>query len=1331
PHHHQQQQQEGELAADEDGRESGMLPPPPPLPPRAASEAALSSLAGVRQYDRAELDSAVVRQLSGELERRRAAELAGLRAQLARIESDADSARRDLASCEAQLDAALRDAESGSCDPAKTRRIRSMEAAAEARVRQLQTLEARRRATKERIEAASLEAEAVAEAEAAGTTNRVAATGDADCDMGFAGVGRAAAAPSIERPVAVKRPAVCVEVDPSSTRSAPATKRSRQQQKQHQQRRRQSVRLVEESPPESPSSAASSELHQEAQHQQQQQRARPLLDDASLLAYERRIARLNRSELIDRQVRLEDGGSDIGDDFNDESDDSPMQLEGLPDGLAFALPRKVWQSLFPYQRVAVRWLRELHSQGVGGIMGDQMGLGKTVQMIALLAGLSYSHNRLGGPRLGPVLIACPGTVLQQWLGELRQWYPRFRVAILHSTGSGYSKPAKLVHSIANHPGILLTTYNTLTMHRDVLLKYRWDYVILDEGHRIKNPTSDVTIACKQFPTPHRIIISGTPMQNNLKELWSLFDFVYPGKLGDLQDFMQHLATPILQGGYASASKFQVELAYRCACSLRDTINPYLLRRMKEDVRLQLPGKSEQVLFCRLSDYQRDVYKEYLASRECRQILEGRYMVFPGLSTLRKICNHPDLSTGPPQKFGLPSRESLTFGYYKRSGKMLVVDALLKAWRSDGHKVLLFSQSRRMLGVLEAFVKKRGYPYMRMDGGTAVRSRQTLVHRFNTDPGTFVFLLTSRVGGIGVNLTGANRVIIFDPDWNPCTDLQARERAWRIGQQRDVVIYRLLSSGTIEEKVYHRQIFKQFLANRILRDPRQRRFFKANNLDELFALKDDVEGTETRALFTGTGASTNRFDALRQRQEAAGVDLGAASDSEAEMASTDVDAMSESSASDAPAAAAQLTDSRRAELRELARKLSAKVAREFSAPSGADAEPAEARGPAQEKSRRKEKKQKKKKKKSKDKSGGDRKRARGAKRQEVDGHRIEFVVKQAAFDYGDGQRGSDKTGAGPSTSRDAADSADPLVSALVPRASQHRLEAAERSNPQIDAEVRRVLRKARLDASPAKRKPPAALDGKAKKLKSKIAKIPKLQTESKAASTTAGPSSGSSIIASGANNKLERALIRCGVQDAVLQEVIEAPGPADVDLVEWQASETATAAVAALRDRLAASAAAAAAAGPVKQFGRVRRCWLWCRLDDSTAQGQVESHFSGAALLSTGRVRYSSDDLFLLIDLRLRRQQQQSAGLGQAGGLNRRAVDLASSIRVFHTLVQDCRRDSSEIARHFSFSTSSSMSSDVVGEILRPDEGHLLRALLRQMCDFDRPSGMWTLKPEFR
>uniref|UniRef100_A0A1I8H9W5 DNA excision repair protein ERCC-6 n=1 Tax=Macrostomum lignano TaxID=282301 RepID=A0A1I8H9W5_9PLAT len=1232
PHHHQQQQQEGELAADEDGRESGMLPPPPPLPPRAASEAALSSLAGVRQYDRAELDSAVVRQLSGELERRRAAELAGLRAQLARIESDADSARRDLASCEAQLDAALRDAESGSCDPAKTRRIRSMEAAAEARVRQLQTLEARRRATKERIEAASLEAEAVAEAEAAGTTNRVAATGDADCDMGFAGVGRAAAAPSIERPVAVKRPAVCVE------------------------------------------------------------------------------------------VRLEDGGSDIGDDFNDESDDSPMQLEGLPDGLAFALPRKVWQSLFPYQRVA----------GVGGIMGDQMGLGKTVQMIALLAGLSYSHNRLGGPRLGPVLIACPGTVLQQWLGELRQWYPRFRVAILHSTGSGYSKPAKLVHSIANHPGILLTTYNTLTMHRDVLLKYRWDYVILDEGHRIKNPTSDVTIACKQFPTPHRIIISGTPMQNNLKELWSLFDFVYPGKLGDLQDFMQHLATPILQGGYASASKFQVELAYRCACSLRDTINPYLLRRMKEDVRLQLPGKSEQVLFCRLSDYQRDVYKEYLASRECRQILEGRYMVFPGLSTLRKICNHPDLSTGPPQKFGLPSRESLTFGYYKRSGKMLVVDALLKAWRSDGHKVLLFSQSRRMLGVLEAFVKKRGYPYMRMDGGTAVRSRQTLVHRFNTDPGTFVFLLTSRVGGIGVNLTGANRVIIFDPDWNPCTDLQARERAWRIGQQRDVVIYRLLSSGTIEEKVYHRQIFKQFLANRILRDPRQRRFFKANNLDELFALKDDVEGTETRALFTGTGASTNRFDALRQRQEAAGVDLGAASDSEAEMASTDVDAMSESSASDAaPAAAAQLTDSRRAELRELARKLSAKVAREFSAPSGADAEPAEARGPAQEKSRRKEKKQKKKKKKSKDKSGGDRKRARGAKRQEVDGHRIEFVVKQAAFDYGDGQRGSDKTGAGPSTSRDAADSADPLVSALVPRASQHRLEAAERSNPQIDAEVRRVLRKARLDASPAKRKPPAALDGKAKKLKSKIAKIPKLQTESKAASTTAGPSSGSSIIASGANNKLERALIRCGVQDAVLQEVIEAPGPADVDLVEWQASETATAAVAALRDRLAASAAAAAAAGPVKQFGRVRRCWLWCRLDDSTAQGQVESHFSGAALLSTGRVRYSSDDLFLLIDLRLRRQQQQSAGLGQAGGLNRRAVDLASSIRVFHTLVQDCRRDSSEIARHFSFSTSSSMSSDVVGEILRPDEGHLLRALLRQMCDFDRPSGMWTLKPEFR
>ncbi|GFR85606.1 DNA excision repair protein ERCC-6 [Elysia marginata] len=325
---------------------------------------------------------------------------------------------------------------------------------------------------------------------------------------------------------------------------------------------------------------------------------------------------------------------------------------------------------------------------------------------------------------------------------------------------------------------------------------------------------------------------------------------------------------------------QVETAYRCACVLRDTINPYLIRRMKADVKqnLNLPGKNEQVLFCRLTDEQKNVYQEYLESRECNAILQGKFQIFAGLIMLRKICNHSDLSTGGLQLFNQGPSDLLEdqFGHWSRSGKMIVVEALLRLWKKQDHRVLLFTQSKTMLCILEKFVQQQGYRYLTMDGGTSISARQPLIDQYNKDQSIFVFLLTTRVGGLGVNLTGADRVIIFDPDWNPSTDTQARERAWRIGQQRQVTIYRLLTSGTIEEKIYHRQIFKQFLTNRILKDPKQRRLFKSQDMYELFTLgsQDNQQGTETSALFAGTGsdvrvpkkARKNRFDEMEERRQ---------------------------------------------------------------------------------------------------------------------------------------------------------------------------------------------------------------------------------------------------------------------------------------------------------------------------------------------------------------------------------------------------------------------------------------------------------------------------------
>ncbi|XP_066206359.1 DNA excision repair protein ERCC-6 isoform X1 [Saccopteryx leptura] len=574
-------------------------------------------------------------------------------------------------------------------------------------------------------------------------------------------------------------------------------------------------------------------------------------DDGDEEYYKQRLRRWNKLRLQDKEKcpKPEDGSEESDAEFDE----------------GFKVPGFLFRKLFKYQQTGVRWLWELHCQQAGGILGDEMGLGKTIQIIAFLAGLSYSKIRTRGSNyrfegLGPTVIVCPTTVMHQWVKEFHTWWPPFRVAILHETGSYTRKKEKLIRDIAHCHGILITSYSYIRLMQDGISRHDWHYVILDEGHKIRNPNAAITLACKQFRTPHRIILSGSPMQNNLRELWSLFDFVFPGKLGTLPVFMEQFSVPITMGGYSNASPVQVKTAYKCACVLRDTINPYLLRRMKSDVKmsLSLPDKNEQVLFCRLTDEQQKVYQNFIDSKEVYRILNGEMQIFAGLTALRKICNHPDLFSGGPKSLrGIShdEREEDQFGYWKRSGKMIVVESLLKIWHKQGQRVLLFSQSRQMLDIIEVFLRAQKYSYLKMDGTTAIASRQPLITRYNEDTSVFVFLLTTRVGGLGVNLTGANRVIIYDPDWNPSTDTQARERAWRIGQKRQVTVYRLLTAGTIEEKIYHRQIFKQFLTNRVLKDPKQQRFFKSNDLYELFTLTspDAAQGTETSAIFAGTGS----------------------------------------------------------------------------------------------------------------------------------------------------------------------------------------------------------------------------------------------------------------------------------------------------------------------------------------------------------------------------------------------------------------------------------------------------------------------------------------------
>jgi DNA excision repair protein ERCC-6 len=613
------------------------------------------------------------------------------------------------------------------------------------------------------------------------------------------------------------------------------------------------------------------------------------LDDGNEKLYQARLKKWSNKR---REAREKRTGME-------QDSDSPEWLQPHPSredaifsyaDTELKMPGDVYPSLFDYQKTGVKWLWELYMQRVGGIIGDEMGLGKTIQIISFLAGLHHS-----GKLNGPVIVVCPATVMKQWVNEFHRWWPPLRVSILHSSGSGmmnlrsesaredeleveefgaysvsgsrksHSSASKIVDRVLRHGHVLVTTYSGLQTYSELLLDVQWHYAVLDEGHKIRNPNTAITMHCKELRTHNRIILSGTPMQNNLTELWSLFDFCCPLRLGTLVLFRQRFDLPIKLGGYANATNLQVETAMKCAETLKDAIGPYLLQRFKVDVATDLPKKTERVLFCKLTDLQRQQYQKFLSGEEMSSIIAGKRQPLFGVDILRKLCNHPDLV----DHRNLSKKPGYNYGEETKSGKMQVVRALLELWQQDGHKTLLFAQHRIMLDILEKFIRGMdGFRYLRMDGNTSIKDRQDLVNRFNNDPNLHVFLLTTKVGGLGVNLTGADRVIIYDPDWNPSTDVQARERAWRLGQKKEVEIYRLMTAGTIEEKIYHRQIFKQFLTNKILRDPKQRQTFHLSDLHDLFSLGDVSDTTETGTLFRGTEVTFGKQKQKEKKSRAA-------------------------------------------------------------------------------------------------------------------------------------------------------------------------------------------------------------------------------------------------------------------------------------------------------------------------------------------------------------------------------------------------------------------------------------------------------------------------------
>ena len=577
----------------------------------------------------------------------------------------------------------------------------------------------------------------------------------------------------------------------------------------------------------------------------------------------------------------------------DSQDDEPewqlphptIPSTDIGDGLK--VPGDIFPALFDYQKTGTTWLRELYSNKTGGILGDEMGLGKTIQVIAFLSSLHHS-----GRLQGPVVIVAPVTVMKQWVNEFHTWWPALRVSILHSSGSGMvgmkheayaedefledrrpstlkkprltkaQKAAKrIIDNVVKTGHVIVTSYSGLQTYAEMLLPVEWGYAVLDEGHQIRNPDAAITLYAKELRTPHRLVVSGTPMQNNMIELWSLIDFIFPGKLGNLLDFKYTFEVPIRTGGYANASNLQIQTAAKCAQTLKESIKMHYLSRLKSDVAADLPKKTEKVIFCRLTKPQREAYEAVLGSEQVNAVLTGKAKSLAAIDILRKICNHPDLQ----EHKVLSKKPGYNYGNAVKSGKLVVAKDLIKLFKDTGHKTLLFAQQRITLDILERNIQKmHGVNYRRMDGTTNIANRQAMVNEFNTNPDAHVFLLTTKVGGLGLNLTGADRVIIFDPNWNPATDIQARERSWRLGQTRDVAIYRLMVAGTVEEKIYHRQIYKQHLTNKILKDSKQRQAFQQHDLHDLFTLgtmEDDT--TETSRMFKGSEVKFNTGSSGRQ------------------------------------------------------------------------------------------------------------------------------------------------------------------------------------------------------------------------------------------------------------------------------------------------------------------------------------------------------------------------------------------------------------------------------------------------------------------------------------
>lgn len=471
-----------------------------------------------------------------------------------------------------------------------------------------------------------------------------------------------------------------------------------------------------------------------------------------------------------------------------------------------------------YQVAGLNWLISLHENGISGILADEMGLGKTLQTIAFLGYLRYVQKTHG-----PHLILVPKSTLDNWRREFNQWTPAVEVLVLQ--GAKEERHELMNERLVTEKfDVCITSYEMVLREKAALKKFAWEYIVVDEAHRIKNEESALAQIIRLFNSRNRLLITGTPLQNNLHELWALLNFLLPDVFGDSEAFDRWFEK-------------QDDDQDTVVQQLHKVLRPFLLRRVKADVEKSLLPKKEVNLYIGMSEMQVKWYKKILekdidAVNGAGGTKESKTRLLNIVMQLRKCCNHPYLfdgaEPGPPY--------TLDEHIIQNAGKMVMLDKLLGRMKVQGSRVLIFSQMSRLLDILEDYCFFREFKYCRIDGSTAHEDRIAAIDDYNKpDSEKFIFLLTTRAGGLGINLTSADIVVLFDSDWNPQADLQAMDRAHRIGQTKQVVVYRFVTENAIEEKVLERAAQKLRLDQLVIQQGR------AEHTTKKAATKDDLLG----------------------------------------------------------------------------------------------------------------------------------------------------------------------------------------------------------------------------------------------------------------------------------------------------------------------------------------------------------------------------------------------------------------------------------------------------------------------------------------------------------